>query len=628
MSIRQVLTFIFLSAVVIFSFSFFALRFYPQLNSDDALNVLMTVYYKFPQDLYCWGQNRGGTLIVMMSRIFYGIGFSAITSVSISNYIILTLGYIGFSSLFKNRYTKLIFALLWFLPAFRFIYLLRYPIGVQYSLIAFAIFLLRKIDFANKSLQKNYLLLSSIIVLFIITIWVSDLALVTIGALVLVLYGSHLISTGKLKLRKDVSLLILSGLLLCFLFIYYAKSHAASGGKTYLMINGIDDIAYVCSFLSNVFISLLLFNTEELFFSIYCWMVIIFIGNILIISSRSKIRLSPEKKIFFFFFAADIIFVLITLVLSKWPLANHLDRRYFIGMYISAVMALLILLEHAEITAMYMKIMKVYLVLTAIVGTAGTFHVLKYIDPGSLRSEFAVRSELLQLGEIGIIAGYWNAYVSACPDPVTIKATPHSGAVLRSQEIVDEVFEQPKLYVIREGWLDKFPDTLDQFGYILQKTGKPFTKAGVTLHEYKQVKHAPRIISPDEFQCIPSIVKESGKFIISKDSLNAANRHVIWGPYIHILGKGNYRIVIKGTARNVESEKPIALFDAVAEYGRDEYGKKVISAADIVNDSFEVTMDFSFHNRCRNIEFRVYNYGTADLTIESIMLIEIESLHI
>ena len=95
--------------IIIISFFLYSSNFYPLLCSDDALNILMAHYYKLPADFYCWGQDRGGTLIPLISQVFIKIfHFSALTSVSLSNYLILILGFLCFSSLFKTKYGKLI----------------------------------------------------------------------------------------------------------------------------------------------------------------------------------------------------------------------------------------------------------------------------------------------------------------------------------------------------------------------------------------------------------------------------------------------------------------------------------------------------------------------------------------
>ena len=70
-------------------------------------------------------------------------------------------------------------------------------------------------------------------------------------------------------------------------------------------------------------------------------------------------------------------------------------------------------------------IIKFALFSTVIIGAFSTIHYLKFIRPKTLRSRIDVRSEFLKLGEIGIIGNFWNSYITACPDPAKIKATPH-----------------------------------------------------------------------------------------------------------------------------------------------------------------------------------------------------------
>jgi len=56
----------------------------------------LAYYYQLPQDIYCWGQDRGGTLIPLIAQIFIKLfGCSAVTAVSLSNYLLLIAGYLG-----------------------------------------------------------------------------------------------------------------------------------------------------------------------------------------------------------------------------------------------------------------------------------------------------------------------------------------------------------------------------------------------------------------------------------------------------------------------------------------------------------------------------------------------------
>ncbi|MCC7332613.1 MAG: hypothetical protein IT232_08400 [Flavobacteriales bacterium] len=90
------------------------------------------------------------------------------------------------------------------------------------------------------------------------------------------------------------------------------------------------------------------------------------------------------------------------------------------------------------------------------------------------------------MGKIGIIAEYWNSYGTSFVNPNLIKATPHDKIVSNSF-LVDSVFSQPHIYLIKDGWLDFFPDTLNQFNHTLVKEGEMFFIGNCWVNEYKKI---------------------------------------------------------------------------------------------------------------------------------------------
>ena len=95
-----------------------------------------------------------------------------------------------------------------------------------------------------------------------------------------------------------------------------------------------------------------------------------------------------------------------------------------------------------------------------------------------------VVGEFQQLGEIGIIAEYWNAYRTSCTAPDKIVATPHDQSDVRNLKLTDMVFEMDDIYVIKDMWLQSFPDTLCQFGHVLIKTCEPFRLGDCDVCKY------------------------------------------------------------------------------------------------------------------------------------------------
>ena len=90
--------YIIIGLLFLLSFRFYSSLFYPVLNTDNAVTILMIHYFELPNDLYFWGQDRMGSLIPLLAQIPFKIfNISALTSESIVHYLILLLGFLSFS---------------------------------------------------------------------------------------------------------------------------------------------------------------------------------------------------------------------------------------------------------------------------------------------------------------------------------------------------------------------------------------------------------------------------------------------------------------------------------------------------------------------------------------------------
>lgn len=129
--------------IILFSFRLFSTIFYPLVNSDEGVIVLMLHYFKLPGDLYFWGQDRYGAIIPLLGQIpFRFFGLSSLVSESIIHYIILISGFLAFSAFIKTRANRIIFAVVWFLPPLYFTDLLRNVYGLQYSITGILFFII------------------------------------------------------------------------------------------------------------------------------------------------------------------------------------------------------------------------------------------------------------------------------------------------------------------------------------------------------------------------------------------------------------------------------------------------------------------------------------------------------
>jgi len=237
-----------------------------------------------------------------------------------------------------------------------------------------------------------------------------------------------------------------------------------------------------------------------------------------------------------------------------------------------------------------------------------------------------VVSEYRQLGEIGIIADYWESYISSCTDPETIKATPHDKAGIRSQELVDRVFEQKNLYVIKNLWMDDFPDTLEQFGYILVKDGTPFHLGAGDLCKYKKVKvykvFPYTLLDFDKAQEIMDLSVGRMALFASPSGNIPGNGLLVRGPDIPV-GIGDFTSRFWLRADNATHDQAIAKLEVTADNGTTLLASRKLTMDDFNTDGY-ISVDVDFHTatRINHVEFRICYYGHADLYFTHAVLME------
>lgn len=629
MNFRKIAYYLSVIVIILISFFLYSSRFYPLLNSDDALNILMAYYYELPNDFYCWGQDRGGTIIPLISQIFIKIfNFSALTSVSLTNYFFLSIGFVCFASLFNSNFYKFLFALIWFLPFQRFVDIVRFPIGVEYSLIACSIFLINKVRYYESNDIRKHLLLILLILIFIISVWVSDLAIVSFSILLLVAIIFTYVKNKKFTVEKTVLFYVLGGIVSCFTFINYAKSFATAETTNYLSLNNLQEVKKGASIIIESFLDVLTFKTDEVIIGTYSYMAIVFFFSFLFFLFRRKLILSLVSEKWFVFFTADFLVILTVILFSSWVLANNMGRWYFVAGYISLSLAILLALEKVEKNN-NVTFFKLGLSLIVFLGAVSPIYSMKYERPKTLKPVVDIVSEFQQLGKIGVIAEFWNSYIISVPDPEAIKATPHDQSGIRNQEIVDMVFEMENLYVIKDMWMDSFPDTLEQFGYVLLKEGDPFSLGGCNISKYKKAA-LHKIFSLPEFKYNESQVAIDsirGTKIIAAFSAcdSCKEKHLIYGTDIPI-GIGEFSADFYIKANSFTSDDAIALLDVTADWGTVQLAGKRINKKDFFSDEFNyIKLDFNTSRRYNNVEFRIYYYGNADLYFDHVELTEINA---
>lgn len=474
-------------SIIVISFFAYSSIFYPLLNSDDAVSILMLHDFHFPDDIFFWGQDRVGSIIPLLGQIPYKLlNIPLLWAESLTHYAILILGFFALSSFFTTNFSKIAFAILWFLPIDPFLGLVRYSFGLQYAFIGFGLYFIKIQDDNTKKMQIKSPLPWWILSFasFLIAVWITESAIVTI---MIILSISLLWTWYKdKKIPKRSVLFSLTGIISGTLIIMGLKNLVTVSSHyeyNQQLLNSISEIIRAIQLLYAKLIAGFSLGNPNPFQLIYNYLCLLLIASIpLLILTKNSNRIKNWKWITIFTLDG-VAFILVNLV-SHWSLLNGVARRYFVGVYIVFWISFLLFTENISNKRIKQTI-RVTLMATLLLGALSIPYGYQYLYPKRLTPKAKVVGEFRQLGRIGIIADYWNSYGTSFVDPDHIKATPHDQAEVRNYRLVDSVFAQPNLYLIKDMWLDTFPDTIVQFRNTLYKAGEEFNIGDCNICEYK-----------------------------------------------------------------------------------------------------------------------------------------------
>ncbi len=488
-----ILTRLVIVAIILLSFFTFAENYYPLLTSDMAVNILMTPSFSLPHDIYFWGQDRSGNLIPMIAHTVFTLsGWPPVLIVSFVHYLILAAGFLALTRFVRSAFGRIILAMVWFFPPWHFLEFLLILYGIQTSLVLIALNFLDR-SFSARLRWKCLSWLSGSCLIFIAAVWVSDMALGSILALLItaLLYFTFARNdrekTISLRGMMVPAILLVAWTVAGCLVLHYAKV-MSTPVQNYT--NGFFAApASVAANIHTVAISVyktLVFSSESQIESVYALGLAVCLILLVYSIKKQAVRcIKITENPWFYFFLFEAILTVAAVILSRWVAANGTGRRYFTTFFISSWICLILWLENQPKNK-WKKSLQI--ALTVVVITGSLSGCLRFYYPEVKPSRIRVISALKSMGDIGIIAEYWNAYMAASPDPLHIKATPHDKDFVRNPDLVIEVFAQPKIYLVKDGWLESFPDTIVQFGRMLRKKGRSFHIADDCINRYVLVR--------------------------------------------------------------------------------------------------------------------------------------------
>ena len=475
-----------LCLLIVCSFLFFSEYYSPYFNSDCALEVLQAISYHLPADLYCWGQDRGGTIVPLLaSSLLKIVNVHPVIAVSIARYLILITGFYFLTKQVQSRFLQVAFGVLWFMPQFYSIELIVDSFSLMYSFLFISYYLINKYnETKNRTVAKRIFYLSLIDFFLLLSLWTLDLAIVNIAILIAMsLFRNFKKSTSKkfyLSILPD-AIIHCVWILIATAFVLYAKHFATDNAQGNLyVLNNFDQITVS---LQNIFLglqSIFLFHSDNAIVSILFYFVLIG-GVVLLIRKRAQKSDRAQDKFWMYYHLFCCIGFFLLIVFSYWSYLNGVGRRYFSLVYICLVLTYIMYLDKS---ALYKNSIHTAF-LTCILILSITSNFYKYVYPERRIPMMSKLKVFENMKDIGIIGGYWHSYVIACYNPTQIKATPAESYACRNADYADETFKQSKLYLIKNDWLDTFPDSINVYNRELYKCGQEFKLGEWELCNYQ-----------------------------------------------------------------------------------------------------------------------------------------------
>lgn len=299
---------------------------------------------------------------------------------------------------------------------------------------------------------------------------------------------------------------------------------------------------------------------------------------------------------------------------------------YFVPIYILLVLVVLLIYDLILWTSFINKMFIVVLICTSIIGAATPVVYMKFYRPKTLKPYADVKRELNVLGKSGFIGEFWNSYVSSCSNPELILATPHDKGNVRNFELVNKVFENENIYLIKDMWLDSFPDTITQFGHLLIKDGQPFIMGDCELNKYRKAKSFYKFDIEDLVLNKSLVVydNEINKQVLSIPySCDTCKQQFVIKTMPFNLNSGNYSLSYNLKVENFVDETASVYFEVISDWGNTKIFELFTYPKDYPSGEYNnFKVEFNLETAKSNVEIKVYYHGNCDFYFNGITLTE------
>ncbi|MEZ4720885.1 MAG: hypothetical protein R2813_03290 [Flavobacteriales bacterium] len=472
-----------LLTIAVLSFFVSAPPFYPFLNSDIAVHVLMSHDFSFQNDMYYWSQDRLGSFVPMVAYLIKALsGFPAVWAVSVVKWLLLVFGAACFWYFMPLRLFRWAFSVLWFFPIYelRFLLLPGHPYGEQLAFLALSF-----ICFDRAVLRSRFWFFPAFIASAVISIWISDFSLFFFLLLSL-FYSKPLLRflysffswNHRIKILAS-TIISLLGLVL----LLYAKLHSVRDPSYTLQM-----FASLDQFLHSL--DLLWFYTRNVIFfqSISFWNSFAFfsafgLSFLFLVNYRS---LGGWQAYFLLSFLLGFTFI----SSLRWLSINYVMLKYFIPTFY-ALWAGFCAISPA-LFSRYKIILSTLLIILSLSSVFSLLHVYSlYVqdqDPVCISLDDVQTIE--HSHKRFFIGEYWHSYVLSIAHPDEVVSTPHDRDFLRHNAPVLATLRSDTIILVANNWLNTVPDSIVQYNHLLVSTGNVWKEGKFEFAEFLNVGKA------------------------------------------------------------------------------------------------------------------------------------------
>jgi hypothetical protein len=462
-----------LAPIVFFSWHLYSLPGapWPVINSDIAIHPLMA-YHLTQWDFYYWGQDRLGSVIPFLAAVPVKVfGMDAVDVVAWVVYVLLLIGWAGIALLLQNPFLAWVLGVFLLTPPAHFAWLVL--VGQPYSgqLFFFGLMAAALTRWPARWVAPTLVALAGG------SIWASDFSLVILVV----------ISTTMVLMKADLSpfLRLPSLIAAASVFVFLGVAKLTAHFNFRLLGKDPGMYGYGAYLFALTSLDGFLFNLRQF------------------ASQLGGLFLSPPYALLIL--SGSIAAGRLAILPPSFPKrCSQVALLCWVTSCLAAAGSHYVELNGGSIR--YLSIANVFFVLSVLLAISGevkrgwktaqyflltvsvALHLASLIPyaQGFPSARESLRP-LLTSGCSAYIGDYWTSYLIAGMFPDRFLATPHEGWQVRSWRMRDMVLAQRDICLIKEGWLEEFPDEMKQFGHLLTKMGIPEQYGKFTVCRYIQL---------------------------------------------------------------------------------------------------------------------------------------------